>query len=155
MTQSTATRAIHCPATLVHYEPYRGRSPELASLPWVAAAPSSAGLVGHLFYYDAPNPWKAKHLRPLNIYAGGASPDGRINMKVLWELRDGVAKGDLRIRGTKLEGSGGFKALFQPAGQAQFPSIVDVPEPGCWRLHLTTGTTRATVTVIAVPGGTS
>lgn len=124
----------------------------LASLPWIAASPASTGLVGHLFYYDGQNAWKHQRLRRLHIYSGGESPDGRINMKILWELRRGSAPG-LRVQGKRLDGSGSFAEYFQ--GGSQFPSIIDVPTAGCWRLTLKAGKQTGRVTVIAVSGNES
>lgn len=139
-----------CPATLVHYQPYAGVEAGLAPIPWVAASPASTSLVGHLFYYDGGNVWKQKALRALHIYAGGESTDGRVNMKILWQLRHGSAPG-LVVRGRRLGGAGSFVQRLQGGG-VQFPSIIDVPRPGCWRLTLTAGKVVGEVTVIAVPG---
>jgi hypothetical protein len=150
-----ASSAPRCNATTVHYKPYKGVQNGLAPIPWVAASPTSAGLVGHLFYYDAANAWKQKQVVRLHIYAGGEDPPGRISMKILWELRHGSASTLLRIRGRRLDGAGVFSQRQQPASATQFPSIVKVPEPGCWRLTLTAGKIVGAVTVIAVPGKSS
>ena len=56
----------------------------LARLPWIAASPTSTGLVGHLFYYDGLNVWRQRQLPGVRIYSGGQSPDGRVSMKILW-----------------------------------------------------------------------
>jgi hypothetical protein len=52
-----AQAGASCDAARVHYRPYKGVEAGLAPLPWVAASPASAGLVGHLFYYDSLNIW--------------------------------------------------------------------------------------------------
>lgn len=145
-----ASSARGCEATAVHYKPYRGVENGLAPIPWIAASPTSAGLVGHLFYYDGFNTWKRRQLPRLHIYTGGQDPKGRITMKILWELRRGSAPG-LSIRGKRLDGAGSFSQRQQ--GSVQFPSIVQVPQAGCWRLTLTAGKVVGRVTVIAVPGG--
>jgi hypothetical protein len=129
----------------------------LASLPWVAASPASAGLVGHLFYYDRRNVWKQKRRPRLRIYSGGQSPDGRISMKILCELRRGSAL-ELRVQEKKLNGSGSFSQQLSPAGSTQllqFSSIITVPTPGCWRLSLKAGKATGQVAVLAMPGRTS
>ncbi len=143
-----------CHAALVHYRPYKGVEAGLAPLPWVAASPASAGLVGHLFYYDSLNTWKQKRVPRLRIYSGGESPDGRINMKILWELRRGTAM-DLRVSGKMLNGAGSLSQQLSPAGgtkSLQFPSILRVPAPGCWRLTLIAGKATAHIIVLAEPG---
>lgn len=76
-------------------------------------------------------------------------------MKILWELLDGKQALMLNLRGKRLDGSGSFAQSFSPAGPTptgptQFPSIIDVPKPGCWRLTLTAGKAVTRVTVLAV-----
>ena len=62
------------------------------------------------------------------------------------------------IRGTPLDAAGSFSRTFaaiQYAGQRgapSFASIVDVPESGCWKLRLSTGSLRASVVLLAVDG---
>lgn len=145
-----AVSTARCAATRVHYRPYEGVQNGLAPIPWIAALPSSTGLVGHLFYYDGFSVWKQKELALLRIYTGGQSPDGRVSMKILWELRHGSAPG-LRIEGRRLDGTGSFTQRLDGGG-VQFPSIVNVPSAGCWRLTLTAGKVSAKVIAIAVPG---
>ena len=147
-----ASSTPRCEATVVHYRPYRGAANGLAPIPWIAASPTSAALIGHLFYYDGLNTWKRRQFPRLRIYTGGEDPKGRISMKILWELRRGSAPG-LSIRGKRLDGAGSFSQRQQ--GSVQFPSIVQVPREGCWRLTLTAGKVVGTVTVIAVPGGST
>jgi hypothetical protein len=138
-----------CEPTLVHYSPGAGGRPELRSLPWIEVSPSSSELVGYLFYYDALNEWKRRQLPHLRIYTGGTSPDGRIDMKVFWEIREGASADGLFVQGEKLNGSGTFRQHFD--GRMEFPSIIDVPSPGCWRLTLTAGQNKTGyVTVRAV-----
>ena len=153
---ATVLFSERCAATAVHYQPYRGVQPGLARLPWIAASPASTGLVGHLFYYDALNVWRQKQLHRVRMYSGGQSPDGRLSMKVLWELRHGSAL-VLRVQGRRLDGRGSFSEELPPAGTTrfQFPSIITVPTPGCWRLTLAAGTRTGRVTMLVVPGKTS
>jgi hypothetical protein len=68
------------------------------------------------------------------LYAGGRTPEGG-NTKVLWRsTRDAsLPSGDLVLRGTQLDGHGSFRTTLQevsPSGH--WPSIVVVPNPGCW-----------------------
>jgi hypothetical protein len=153
---ATVLSSERCAATAVHYQPYKGVQPGLARLPWIAASPPSTGLIGHLFYYDALNVWRQKQLHRVRMYSGGQSPDGRLSMKVLWELRHGSAL-LLRVQGKRLDGRGSFSQELPPAGSTrfQFPSIITVPTPGCWRLTLAAGTSTGRVTMLVVPGKTS
>ena len=143
-----------CAATRVHYQPYTGVQPGLKPYPWIAASPASSGLVGHVFYYDRQNVWRRERLPRFQIYTGGQSPDGRISMKILWELRRGHAIA-LGLRGRQLGGVGAFSQELSSAGTTQFPSIVDVPKPGCWRLTLMAGGRTGHIDVIAVSRKTS
>ena len=118
--------------------------------------PSSTALVGHLFYYDGLNAWRQTQLPRVRIYSGGQSPDGRVSMKILWELRHGSAL-ILRVHGDRLDGRGSFSQQLPPVRSAnsQFPSIITVPTAGCWRLTLRAGKTTGRVTMLAVPGTVS
>ena len=153
---AAAASPDRCAATAVHYQPYKGVQQGLAQLPWIAASPPSTGLIGHLFYYDGLNVWRQKQLHRVRIYSGGQSPDGRLSMKILWELRHDSAL-ILRVQGRRLDGRGSFSQELPPAGstQFQFPSIITVPTPGCWHLTLQAGTTTGRVTMLVVPGKTS
>jgi hypothetical protein len=77
-------------------------------------------------------------------------------MKILWQThRSGGVL--LHLQGHRLDGAGSFSEELSPTASnaRQFPSIVNVPTAGCWRLTLASGTTTGHVTVIAVPGPTS
>jgi hypothetical protein len=155
-TPSTASSSASCAASMVHYLPYPGAEPGLAQLPSIAASPITTGIVGRLFYYDNRNVWKQRQLPRVRIYSGGQSPDGRLSMKILWQTQRSVGV-LLHVQGHRLDGAGSFSEQLSPTASnaRQFPSIVDVPTAGCWRLTLAVGTTTGRVTVIAVPGRTS
>jgi hypothetical protein len=146
-----AISATRCTGTLVHYRAYKSMERGLAPIPWIAAAPTSSAIVGHLFYYDAANLWRGKRVPRLRMYSGGQSPDGRVSMKILWELRRGSALA-LRVQGSRLDGVGSFAQQVGAATSRQFPSIIDVPAPGCWRLNLKAGRATGRVDVLVVRG---
>jgi hypothetical protein len=110
--------------------------------------------VGYLFYYDRQNAWRKQALTPLRMYSGGESPDGHMNMKILWELRHGNAPALLDVRATRIDGPGSSFQRVTPTSsdKTQFPSIIDIPAPGCWRLTLMAGRTTGHVVVDVVPG---
>jgi hypothetical protein len=147
---------IACDATPVQYKPYVGSLHNLGNVPWIAASPASAGLLGHLFYWGS-TPWGQTHRRVprLRIYTRGHAPGSQgINMKILWELTRGSAWGvahgsdwGLSVQGRRLDGPGSFKQRF--AGDNQFPSIVVVPKPGCWSLTVKAGKATAHLTLLA------
>ena len=122
----------------------------LRPLPWLAASPSSAALVGHLFYYSS-TPWDRQKLRYARIYAGGVTPVGGIGMKILWTARQPGYGLSLLVVGAREDASGSFAESFPATtqGSSQFPSGIDVPAPGCWILTLKTGRLIGTVTLLA------
>ena len=152
---SAVVASGRCDATLVRYKPYAGIDAGLAPYRWIAASPSSAGIVGHLFYYTAVKAWMRARAPGLQIYTGGQTPNGRASMKVLWDFPPVTTALPVQLHGKRLDRSGSFVQTLSPAeptrsGPTQYPSIVDVPVPGCWRLTLTIGTTVGRATVLAV-----
>lgn len=71
------------------------------------------------------------------LYVGGRTPDGG-NTKVLWRA-EGPHEGWIEIFGRRLDGAGSFQQMFGAVSGGFFPSIVVVPEPGCWLLTVRTG----------------
>src|SRR5271169_277762 len=128
-TAADRNAASRCMANTVHYRSYQGVQAGLAQLPWITASPASARLVGHLFYYDRLNVWSRERLSPLHMYSGGESPDGRLNMKILWELRLGSSPPLLDVRATRIDGPGSsYQQLPSTSSDpSQFPSIIDIP----------------------------
>ncbi|MGC9974946.1 MAG: hypothetical protein ABSC36_06125 [Gaiellaceae bacterium] len=146
--EAKASAAKVCEATRVHYRSYKGVQKGLEVYPWISASPQ-AGLVGHLFYYPGQKVWQRKRLSKVRIYAGGQSPDGRMSMKILWEIRNQhVSEASMRVKGRRLDGKGSFSDIL--AGKGQFPSIIDIPTPGCWQLTLKGAGATGSVTMIAV-----
>ncbi len=135
-----------CPITPV-FTGDTGKS-GLGLVPWMKAEPSSAGIIGYLFFADS-------QLAPAGLYrplhTGGSYPDGSTT-KILWVTDHHGASTSMQITGTK---QGTVYAMFQqtfpmasPAGN--YPSLVNIPTAGCWQLQLTSGTLTAAVTVWAV-----
>jgi hypothetical protein len=60
-------------------------------------------------------------------------PDGSSN-KILWVSRPDTPPGDLQITATR-DGTTDPVQRVVPGGPG--PSIIDLPQPGCWRLTLT------------------
>jgi hypothetical protein len=152
---STVLASTRCDATRVHYTPHAGSDAGLAPYPWIAASATSAGIVGHLFYYTAVKAWMSARAPGLQIYTGGQTPNGRASMKVLWDFPRVRTALPVQLRGKRLDRAGSFAQVLSPAdptptGPTQYPSIIDVPAPGCWRLTLTTDTTAGRITVLAV-----
>ena len=140
--------ASSCASSIVQYQPYPNAGAGTESLPWVQATPSSAGLVGQLFYYQG-TPWQQGSLPRARIYTDGKTPNGGTT-KILW-LAHGTGAGlVLVVRGKRLDHRGSFTQSFSTAGRDEYPSIVEVPVAGCWQLQLTSGTKSARLIFLAV-----
>jgi len=98
-------------------------------LPYVIAVPDSAA--GFLFA----RPLRAGH------------PENPAN-KILWVVRTPRQGSSLQVDGRPLGTAGIIVHQSQPANSFPgdiYPSIVDVPDPGCWRFALQWATGRAEV----------
>ena len=141
--------AAACAATPVHAAPFPNASAGLAQLKWVQAAPKKAGLVGMLFGYDAR---LVDPQRPaFALWAGGKAPEGW-NTKVLWLVPIGRGDRSMVIRGRSLDGSGGsfMQSFVRAGGGGGYPSIVELPSAGCWRLDVSSGGVKGAFVVKAV-----
>ena len=109
------------------------------------ARPRSSGIRG-------PWPWQASGPATLTTHGH----DGDRNMKVPWWVRRNSGP-TLELLGTRLDGRGSFRQEFVAAlehdgrqDEMVYPSIVDVPEAGCWLLRLRTAALAGALVVRAV-----
>ncbi|MGH2344657.1 MAG: hypothetical protein ACRDG4_05490, partial [Chloroflexota bacterium] len=137
---AAAARCAATPIRTTHF-PERGLGP----LPWIVASPASAGITGHLFYAYG------LHGKAAELHIHGMMPHGR-STKILWVIKNDGAGRTLNIAGRNLTGGGTthqrFPAATSPIGD--YPSILDVPTPGCWQFRLTSATVQGTVTLRAI-----
>ena len=126
-----------CPATHVHSPPSAAAPAPISGLAWVQA---SRALAGVLFTWNG-SP-------ALELPTGGAWRNGS-TAKVLWWPRRAGGR-SLTIRGRSLDAGGGTFIQKFSAASSGYPSIVDIPSAGCWRIDVTTGTLHGTVVVRAV-----
>lgn len=112
-------------------------------IPWVKLG--TAGRA-YLFFYAAELADGRVNQSPdVVMYTGGGT--SAFSTKILWAP---TKPGRLAaVTGTRLDGPGAFTQRLTASGRA-FPSIVSIPNAGCWRLTLRTGKTRATLVVRAV-----
>jgi hypothetical protein len=132
----------------VHQEP----NPQLGTMSgsrWVAGSPRSSGLVGILFGGEVVN-------GRLAVYAGGVNPGTRAHEKILWILPTRKHVGPRLVISGRKDGSTAvtYRRRLAPTGSGQvpgynYPSILDLPVPGCWKLTLRTAKISATVSVLA------
>lgn len=131
--------SYECVATEIH----RGGG-QIGHIPWTAAGEH---IEAGLFYYTDDDAGASFTMPP-----GGRTPEG-VNTKVLWVV-EGDTDESLSVKGKQLDGEASFSAQFpeadRPAGH--FPSIIELPEPGCWQLTVTTADVEGTVTLLSAKG---
>jgi hypothetical protein len=104
--------------------------------------PRSAGIYGGWT-------WRTSNGGAL-IYTHGIGP-GDLHAKVPWWVKRQWGR-SIELVGIRLDGSGSFSQVFWMAlsPEGVFPSIVDVPSPGCWLFRLRTGVLAGTLVVRAI-----
>lgn len=130
-----------CPITPV-YTGSLGK-PDLDVLPWMKAAPVSSNIIAYLFFAG---PVSSNTQTYRLLHTGGGYPDGR-STKILWNIQNVNSGNDIQITGKKLSGGQDtFQQTFPVASSPldDYPSIVNVPSPGCWQLTLKSGTVTGT-----------
>jgi len=117
----------------VHYASFPGEQAGLKPLPWTTTAPGGT-FRAYLFFY--PNTtWGKQHLLGARIFTI-RKPRG-VNPKVLWSTRVHGYGSKLQMTGQRLDAPGSFAKTYN--GFGDYPSYVEVPAPGCWRVTVTTG----------------
>ncbi|MGH3002335.1 MAG: hypothetical protein ACRDM1_06700 [Gaiellaceae bacterium] len=137
--------AAICPVSHVHYTPAPGESGGLRSVPWVEA--SNGAFRAHLFYYGA-TPWAKSKKLGARIFTTRVKRS--VNPKVLWIPRRVSGARTMLIRGRRLDASGSFTKSEHVVSGGAFASYVLVPQPGCWRVTVSSGTLSGSVVFAAV-----
>jgi hypothetical protein len=133
-----------CHASAVHYRTVKRTPRGVAGVPWIASTTSA--FRGYLFYWGGTR-WARTRPRAALIFT--TKTHLRVNPKVLWVALQRSAS-TMAIHGTRLDGSGSFSARYPAAiGGGQFPSYVQVPAAGCWRVAVSSGSLRGSVTFVA------
>jgi hypothetical protein len=129
--------AAYCHPSPVHREAAPGSS---LSVPYVRAR--GAQIHGFLFYFGIAE--LASETEAV-LYTKGQAPGGAAT-KILWTVPAIGEAQPLQIVGKRRFGPGRFSMRIGPAlgtppiaGTVQYPSIVHVPQPGCWRVTLRSG----------------
>ena len=144
---SSRVREAGCLAAPVHYGPSPNRG--MPRIPWVSAGHVGRRIFGYLFYYA-----ELPRTRRMTIYPGGELPGGKASTKILW-FSQKVRASVMTITGERLDRPGGFTQQLSAARAGAtpvFPSIVNVPTAGCWRLTVSSGPgVSARFAVLALP----
>lgn len=129
----TRSSSSSCPMSHVQYKSYAGVDQGLASVPWIAAVPTGS-FKAHLFYYGNTR-WAREKRLGARIFTTKRTRN--INPKVLWITKARGYGLKLTIRGQRLDAPGSFTASYE--GWREYPSYVDVPTAGCWRVTVKSG----------------
>ena len=103
--ESSAATSHTCAPSAVDYRPLAGLVPGLQRLPRISTGTARDRLAGFLFYYFAV-PWGREQQPGARIFAGGSTPGGGVNMKILWRNRSHLRSRWLLLDGRRLEAIG-------------------------------------------------
>ena len=109
----------------------------LEDVPWIRADPLSAQVTAFLFFVE-PTYKRTHTYQPL--HTGGSYADGGRNTKILWIVDASNSSTTATITGVKVSSPHEtFQQTLTLAGSAtpgaNYPSIVNVPTPGCWQIQ--------------------
>jgi hypothetical protein len=135
---------MSCAVTPIHYTAHHGALGVPNGIPWFAAAPKSAHIIGFLFFI----PHGAVGQKAL-MRTNGNGPNGRSD-KILWYVSRGETTSRLTITGTNLSSASSMRTRAIDSSGA-YPSILDMPTPGCWSLTVSNGKVKGHVTVEVLP----
>jgi hypothetical protein len=141
-----AALAFTCPAAVVRTDAYAGEQTALHGVPWVAT--TNGAFAGHLFYWSGTRFGRA-HRRRAAIYTTVVRR--RVHPKVLWIARGRTSAPSITVVGTRLDGAGSFRSVESAATGplAQYPSYLEIPRAGCWRVTVSAGRLRGSVVFAA------
>lgn len=140
-----STILAHCPVSHVRYGPDSSAEPGLRAVPWIAT--SNGAFAGHLFYWGSTS-WGKKRMLGARIFT--TQRVRKVQPKVLWLARRGAHHGALDVRGRRLDAPGAFHTHFANRGTYDFPSYVEIPAPGCWRVTVSAGGASGSVVFAAL-----
>jgi hypothetical protein len=137
-----ATGTTTCDATPVHFT--AGGARGLSNVPWVRVG---SAFRAYLFFYAAELADGRVNQSPGTvIYTGGGT--SAFSTKILWVPQH--PSPSAVVTGQQLDGSGRFTQNLSRAGGGEFPSIIQVPTAGCWKLSVRSGRSRASIVVQAI-----
>lgn len=118
--------------------------PRFGAVTWMQATPRTSGVVAIRFVSVVPGADSAI------IYAGGRTPEGS-STKFLWWAPHPT--GPLTLTGRRIDRPGRFVQHFGSAATDEdivFPSIVEIPNAGCWAVTVAMGKAAGLVVFQAV-----
>jgi hypothetical protein len=142
-----AALAFACPASTVRKDTYAGEPAPLHGVPWLAT--TNGAFAGHLFYWSPA--LKRAHGPRAAIYTTSFWRRGNEHPKVLWIARRPTRAPRITIVGRRLDAPGSFRRVEHAADGSppQYPSYVEIPAAGCWRVTVSAGRLRGSVVFAA------
>jgi hypothetical protein len=124
---------------------YAHEPAELHHTAWVAT--TNGAFAGHLFYWS--RAVAAAHGPAAAIFTN--DPARSEHPKVLWIARRPTRVPTIAIAGRRLDAPGSFRTVEHSVGGTppQFPSYVEIPAAGCWRVTVSAGRLRGSVVFAA------
>lgn len=143
-----AALAFTCHPTAVRKDAYAHEPPELHHTAWIDS--TSGAFAGHLFYWSSSI--QRRHGYRATIFTASYWKRTPENPKVLWIGRRPTIAPTIAIVGRRLDAPGRFRTVERGVGGtplAQYPSYVEIPAAGCWRVTVSAGSLRGSVVVAA------
>jgi hypothetical protein len=138
-------QAETCAATPVHWKARKNTGTRAGlTMPWIAASPRKARVIGYLVYYAPGSPVVLVHHPRVVIYTGGETPDGGAT-SIIWVTERNTGR-YIYFRGQRLDGPGTFRQRSSFGSAGQYRSFLRIPSAGCWRVTLHSLNLRAQVT---------
>jgi hypothetical protein len=103
-------------------------------MPWIAASPRKARVIGYLVYYAPGSAVELVHHPGAVIYTGGETPEGGAT-SIIWVPQRNTGR-YIYFRGQRLDGPGTFRQRSSFGSAGTYPSVLRVPSAGCWRVTL-------------------
>jgi hypothetical protein len=120
-------------------------------MPWIAASPAKARVIGYLVYYAPMSSLDILHLPGVAIFTRGRTPEGGAT-SIIWVPQRNAGR-FIYFRGRRLDGPGSFRQRSSFGSAGTYPSVLRVPSAGCWRVTLRSTNLLAHVTFRAYDGG--
>jgi hypothetical protein len=144
--------ASTCSATPVHWQPRRNIGTRAGLvMPWIAASPAKARVIGYLVYYAPMSSVEILHLPGVVIFTHGRTPEGGAT-SIIWVPERNAGR-FIFFRGRRLDGPGTFRQRSSFGSAGTYPSVLRIPAPGCWRVTLRSQNLLAHVTFRAYDAG--
>jgi hypothetical protein len=132
---TTSGRATSCSPTPVHWQARKNAGTRAGLvMPWIAASPRKARVIGYLVYYAPGSAVVLVHHPGVVMYTGGETPEGGAT-SIIWVPERNTGR-YIYFRGRRLDGLGTFRQRSSFGSAGTYPSVLRIPSAGCWKVTL-------------------